>query len=162
MLIAITLVIFLSESPKYLVNRKKYRKAFLVLKKIWEQNGKKCSNKRIEDKMTIEELLKRDDSDFKLKNSSIAQKFDIITNETNSLEISENHGGILQFIFKSSQNCMQTILHTLVWFAATLAYFGKHIFNFKITVNPYVVRFKTTTPISLSKIDRKFISTDLN
>ena len=134
-------MIFLPESPKYLVKRKKYHQAFLVLKKIWQTNGKKCSDKRIDDdsvEVTIEELLKRDDTDFELKNSSIAQKFHTVTNEETNQKNSQNQG-VFEFVFKSQGNFIQTIFHTLIWFSATLTYFGKYFSILKFITKNLII-----------------------
>jgi inorganic pyrophosphatase/exopolyphosphatase len=123
--VGIILMVFLSESPKYLVQRKKHRQAFLVIKKISKINGEKylkTQTERDDDNVTIKNLLQRDDKDFNLEKSSIAEKFDQITKDTNQTN-SESQSA-LKFVFSSQKNFIRTLLHTLVWFMATLAYIG--------------------------------------
>jgi hypothetical protein len=118
LVVGIILMIFMPESPKYLVQRKKHRQAFMLIKKISKINGEQVDD----DNVTIKNLLQRDEKDFNLEKSSIAEKFDQITKDTNQTN-SESQSA-WKFVFSSQKNFIRTLLHTLVWFMATLAYIG--------------------------------------
>ena len=134
---AILIGIFLPESPRYLVQNKKFHKAFIIIKKIWIINNKKEKRSKSSQEGTIEHLLKRNDAEFFNLNTSIIQKFDQITNEKSSPLINnssfsgnlknikkENSTNAMRYLFKSKANFFKTAILSYVLFSTTLSYFG--------------------------------------
>ena len=122
MIVAIIVGVYLPESSRYLIQKKEFHKAFLVLKKIWIINGKKSN-----DIDALEDLLSRNHTDFKAINTSIIEKFDLITSENKNFSTAKNEKSksAFQFIFESRKSFVQTLLLILIWFSVTLTYYGK-------------------------------------
>ena len=123
-MVAIIIGTFLPESPRYLVHKKKFRKAFQVLKKINQINGNE-----LQDDNTVQNLLQRSQADFKMINTSIIQKFNLITAENKQAMSAEvvtaiENQSAFQFLLKSKKNFAQTVLLILAWFLTTLSYAG--------------------------------------
>ena len=126
-LVSVLICVFLPESPRYLVQQQKSHEAFLVLKKIARINGTKDVH-TLEQDNSIQLLLQRSQADFKIINSSIIQKFNLITHdgeEGASDETSSDTPSAFKFILKTKKNFFQTLLLILIWFFTTMSFAGK-------------------------------------
>lgn len=110
----IFLCIFLPESPRYLVEVKKYDKAVLVLKNISRINR---SSRGSDD--TFEMLLRE-------KSGGNLEMF--IQKDKPSQNVVENtKNGAISYLFNDRHNFIKTILILYVWFALNLVYYGVSI-----------------------------------
>jgi len=135
--VAILIGIFLPESPRFLVQQKKHYRAFRVIKKIWLVNNKKEKRLISNEEGTIQNLLKRNEAEFFNLNTSIIQKFDVITNQNSKQlnssldETTQNNvedSSALRYLFKSTRNFCKTFILSFILFSTTLCYFGKSFF----------------------------------
>ena len=135
-LVAFLIGIFLPESPRFLVQRKNYYKAFRIIKKMWLTNKRKEKRYKTSNDSPIENLLRRNEAEFFNLNSSIIQKFDRITSqntkEFRSSRVELNNfedSNALIYLFKSLRNFLKTVILSFILFSTTLCYFGK-IYDF--------------------------------
>jgi MFS family permease len=131
-LVAFLIGIFLPESPRFLVQKKNYYKAFRIIKKMWLTNKRKGKRYKATNESPIENLLRRNEAEFFNLNSSIIQKFDRITSQkTKEIRSSKNElnnfedSNALLYLFKSIPNFFKTVILSFILFSTTLCYFGK-------------------------------------
>jgi hypothetical protein len=128
----------LPESPRFLVQNKKHYKAFQIIKKIWLVNNKKEKRLKSNEEGTIQNLLKRNEAEFFNLNTSIIQKFDVITNQNSKQlnssldETTQNNAedsNALRYLFKSTRNFCKTFILSFISFSTSLCYYGRYFLN---------------------------------
>jgi hypothetical protein len=134
-LIVIVLIAFLlDESPRFLITKQRYEKAFVVIKKVAKYNGKikgeSLSIELLEQTKSINEKEQLDDTETDIKDQVNDSNVDSTVSENNIREI-----------WSPKSNLLKTIIFMYLWVALNLIYYGISlgITSIDKKVNPYVM-----------------------
>ena len=132
--IVFLLVFFVPESPRYLVTKKKYKEAYIILKHIALSNGREknmMEEREFINTFCNEKIRKRKQSQ---KTNSTCETRDLINEKISfseeieftldKIEQSQKSDSVYFYLFKSSKNFLKTLLLAYIWIAISMIYYG--------------------------------------
>lgn len=110
--ILIVCKLFLPESPRYLMQQKKYKQLLVELERIARINK------------TLK-AFEQYDSSALISSSRAAERAEIrLTMHSGELLYEPSEPGVFKLIFKSKAQLLKTLLFGFVWFSISMTYYG--------------------------------------
>ncbi len=112
-LCALSISIFLPESPKFLISKKNYKEASIVLSKISKING----NTEITEEDIIKEMTQGEENKVMLSSTSNINKDE----QKVHAKIDSN---VFDYLLNTKKNLRNLLLLAHVWFTMSMIYYG--------------------------------------
>jgi MFS family permease len=143
LLIFLLVAIFIPESPRFLVTKKKYKEAYSVLKQIAKINGTQSNITSYQDFLDLFSDIKNHQIKA-LDNNSNTEAFDLIMKKSsleadkkdpnnkpkNYLFSANRSNSVYNYLFKEKNNFLVTFLLSYIWIAISIIYFGVSLGRF--------------------------------
>jgi MFS family permease len=132
--VTISIIFLIDESPRWLVSQGRYNEAFKILEKIARINKKELNLKQLDANIIS------DESFYHIFNNKVAPIDNVHDNENQKVDKSMSMKKMLIEIFTPKKIFLKTALTSYVWFATSLLYYGQSLGITGIdSVNPYVL-----------------------